>query len=170
MNASTKSSVVTPDSVQLQDFTRRLTLQFDWSDDRFVHRLVDAAAAVLQSVPGDCQQAWPSSPPLQQLSLESIGQCDVVLGVGCAGTSHWSVSVEPIEGGFRFDWACKSKETPQSLGTRYRLSDDFEFSVGQDGRVEQDAGFVSVHPVEPLLGSKTYRWSYSVRAKLTRTQ
>jgi len=38
-----------------------------------------------------------------------------------AGTSHWSLSAEPHETGFRCEVACRVKEPPPRLASTYRL-------------------------------------------------
>ena len=93
-------------------------VDFEWRSDRYHHKIIWAAHQ-LESVKGD-DDSWPSSPPLQQLSIEHIDGREVALGVGSAGTSQWSVSVEPIDTGFQFDWACRTSEAPGFLGSSYR--------------------------------------------------
>jgi hypothetical protein len=108
----------------------RLRVAFEHVGDRFRHVIGLSSAGefrpLIASVEGDASQAWPPSPPLQQLHVESRGeQGDVALLVGMAGRSHWSLSVEPCGGpigdavGFIFDVACRSPEVPQFLGSRY---------------------------------------------------
>ena len=103
----------------------RLQVSFQWLDDRFVHRVADAHAQ-LQSIDGQAENVllWPPSPPIQQLSLEEIGGRAVVLGVGAAGRSHWSMSVEPGDSPseLKFDLACQCKTVPEWLGTTYQAS------------------------------------------------
>lgn len=85
-----------PTALSLTTEDERLRVDFRWRDDRFVQELfVDSVAAGI-SVEGDAHDDWPSSPPLQQLSLEKINDSSVILGVGAAGRSHWSISVEVI--------------------------------------------------------------------------
>ena len=67
---------------------------------------------------------WPASPPIQQLSLEMIGGTPALLGVGQAGKSHWSISVEPVQGeglrpALKFDLACRCPVQPRWLGSSY---------------------------------------------------
>ncbi|MGV3485720.1 MAG: hypothetical protein ACO1RT_14985 [Planctomycetaceae bacterium] len=67
---------------------------------------------------------WPASPPIQQLSLEMIGGTPALLGVGQAGKSHWSLSVEPVNvddmrPALKFDLACRCPVQPRWLGSSY---------------------------------------------------
>ncbi len=69
---------------------------------------------------------WPASPPIQQLSLELIHDRPTLLGVGQAGKSHWSISVETALGelepgvnALRFDLACRARNKPTWLGSTY---------------------------------------------------
>jgi hypothetical protein len=66
--------------------------------------------------------AWPPSPPFQEVHLESRADGkQIALAVGRAGTSHWSLSVEPFlsGSGFVFDVACRVRERPIELGSSY---------------------------------------------------
>lgn len=69
---------------------------------------------------------WPASPPIQQLSLESIHGSPTLLGVGQAGKSHWSISVEAMridtKPSLKFDVACRCRELPNWLGSSYQRS------------------------------------------------
>ena len=94
------------------------SVSFRWTDDRFDHS-IRLGADEVSCRRGSDKDSWPDSPPIQQLSIEQIDGRSVALGVGCAGKSHWSLSVEPTTDGFRFDWACRAKETPTRLGTAY---------------------------------------------------
>jgi len=72
--------------------------------DRFGHVIAlaegDARIELLRSVEGDHTHSWPPSPPLQEVHLEQRGDgASIALAVGKAGSSHWSLSVEPA------DWA-----------------------------------------------------------------
>lgn len=95
--------------------------------DRFAHRIetydpvVDAWRDALQSAEGDADEAWPPSPPLQQLHVERRPTGDVVLLVGMAGRTHWSVAVEASADrrGLIFDAAARVQSAPQRLGSRY---------------------------------------------------
>lgn len=137
------------------------SVHFRWTDDRFDHSICFDQAEI-ECRPGSSKDAWPDSPPIQQLSIESIEGRNVALGVGCAGTSHWSLSVEPTSDGFRFDWACRAKETPGSLGTAYANHTSVRWEAEAGSAVCQETDLTRLRPDEPLAGAGTYRWCYTV--------
>ncbi len=103
-----------------------LRADFESVGDFFRHRISVIAGDTETSVgwesvaPGD-EPAWPRSPPIQELSLESVAGRDCLLGVGRAGKSHWSLSVETAaDGELRFDFACRCSEPPRWLGSTYQ--------------------------------------------------
>jgi len=64
-----------------------------------------------------------------------------LLGVGQAGKSHWSISIEPLDfegdAAFRFDVACRTRSHPSWLGSTYRrtsinASDRPELTIESD--------------------------------------
>jgi hypothetical protein len=105
-----------------------LRLNLIWARDRFSQRISvvtkGQAELILQSVDRDDQEAWPPSPPLQQLLVEDRPNGPVALMVGMAGDSHWSASIEQRSGpnGFRFDVACRIGSQPLRLGSSYLAS------------------------------------------------
>ncbi len=122
----------------------RLQVRFQWHEDRFAQRIsgtaADGRAALAWEAvnPLDTTQrevAWPPSPPIQELSRETIGDRELLLGVGRAGTAHWSVSIETLVIDGRavlfFDWACRSSQPAGWLGCSYRAE-----PAGQSGLVE----------------------------------
>jgi len=150
-----------PPPLVLRHRLHNATVQFHWSGDRYDHavRLGDAEQ---RTVDEHRDADWPDCPPLQQLSIESIADRDVALGVGCAGTSHWSVSIEPTESGFRFDWACRAKRSPERLGSRYRNAEGFTLVPGEETELRTDERFLRIAPRSPLDDAGTYRWAYAV--------
>ncbi|NND98804.1 MAG: hypothetical protein HKN47_15905 [Pirellulaceae bacterium] len=152
--------VPSPPSVTVASADGLLRVEFHWNGDRYGHRFVLPDGQTVASVEGDAESAWPPSPPLQQLSLEEINGAPVVLGVGAAGTSHWSISVEQREQGLRFDFACRSKSPVGWIGCSYRISDRLEF-------VAEPESAVAIGPDETLrisprrdLGDGTGRWAF----------
>ena len=109
-------------------------LRFVWQGDRFGHviEMIKAGAPtyhLLQSRESDAKEYWPTSPPIQQLSLEQIGNAPTALGVGATGGGHWSISVhaEQIQDklGLLFDVALKVSIPPVRCGSGYTaFSDD----------------------------------------------
>ena len=142
------------------------SIEFGWNVDRFDHVIqLGQHRIVCQRAAAD--SAWPESPPLQQLSIEMIDGHEVALGVGCAGTSHWSVSIEPMERGFRFDWACRVKEVPERLGTSYCQNSSVVFEPDDEhADVSSSDGLTRVVPRRPISDVGTYRWSYKVLSDL----
>lgn len=107
-----------------------IQLRFCWQGDRFGHVIEvmkDGVATnhLLRSLESDAQEYWPSSPPIQQVSLEQIGDAPTALGVGATGTGHWSISIQAgqIQDkiGLVFDVALKFSMTPVRCGSGYAL-------------------------------------------------
>ena len=139
------------------------TVRFRWTGDRFDHaaEFESGRVACLET---SLESHWPDSPPIQQLSIETIEGRDVALGVGCAGTSHWSLSVEPTEDGFRFDWACRAKETPLQLGTSYDDRAAAGFHASDQAVVTSIDEVTRIEHLQRLDGPGTYRWCYTLIA------
>ncbi len=154
-----------PQSLTLETRDGRLRIAFHWQRDRFVQQLFVDSLQAGNSIEGDAQDAWPSSPPLQQLSLEEINGSQVILGVGAAGQGHWSISVEidrQEEGAdaFKFELACRSKQQPPFLGSTYRLADSIVLAPTDCASQVRD-GRTIASPIE--LDSQTHRWSYLLK-------
>ena len=81
---------------RLNDLGYGLEIEFNWADDRFGHDVFflheNARAKIISSVEGTTSDTWPPSPPLQQISEQSIGGDQAIMGVGMAGHCHWSAS------------------------------------------------------------------------------
>jgi len=97
-------------------------------EDRWEHRLCLAAASgdslrlELHSRESQPDIAWPESPPIQQLVLEDLPDSGpTLLGVGMAGSGHWSLSIHCDSSlGLVFDVACRvGPELPSWLGSSY---------------------------------------------------
>lgn len=106
-----------------------LRVDFLYAGDRFEQTITRTnrdgeSLTVWRDLHDSDSDDWPASPPIQELSLETIGGQQVLLGVGRAGKSHWSVSIETIAidsaPAIRFDYACRCPEPPDWLGTTYR--------------------------------------------------
>ncbi len=98
-----------------------------WRHDRYAHAITridrQSAAPLLASIEGDPTQHWPSSPPLQSLTCGGrAGSERRLLLVGMAAAGHWSVTIEvdARQALFVFDVACRLKDRPAWLGSRYR--------------------------------------------------
>ena len=158
--AEAKSQTLT-----LETSDGRLRVEFQWQRDRFTQLLFVDSVEAGNSIEGDAADAWPSSPPLQQLSLEEINGSKVILGVGAAGQGHWSISVEidhQNEGAdaFKFELACRSKQQPPFLGSTYRLADSIVLTPTDCASQVRD-GRTIAGPID--LDSQTHRWSYILK-------
>lgn len=176
-----------PRTVSLATRDGRTRIEFQWRDDRYVHRIMTDQIEIARSVEGDASEIWPPSPPLQQLSLESIDNSPTILGVGSAGRSHWSLSVERTSSDqhgecFRFDLALRSRATPKYIGSTYLTSPSIQFQAGEGTEIKQveieqveinrgNTGScqdrsITIHPDHDLENTAdvptTYRWSYLV--------
>ncbi len=102
----------TPADHRLGNDEGGLSVVFSWQTDRYAHVIKATGERRLISVEGTPQDDWPASPAISQLSTELIDGRPTVLGVGCSGTTHFSVSVqldETADGSplIRFDWAAR---------------------------------------------------------------
>ncbi|MFM8577202.1 MAG: hypothetical protein ACKOCN_00120 [Planctomycetaceae bacterium] len=134
----------------------RITLSFEWSIDRWLHRFTidgDGESLVWQSIDFEDSGTaeWPPSPPLVELWK---GTDTGFMGVGRSGRSHFSLSAtaDPVfPDDVRMEWACRVHEPPKRLGSTYRspcgdrivIAPDFESAGG-------------------LRLPSTIRWSYRV--------
>lgn len=164
------------------------TLQLDFRrvGDRFVQSIRRLSSdgmclAAWESVQKPEAELWPASPPIQELSLESIDSRDVLLGVGRAGKCHWSLSVETVEiesaAAFWFDIACRCPEPPLWLGSTYQPSsgaaehDDAPASSAlkvlaqEDTTLTADGAQFRLQPtLTPRSWPGTVRWRYAILA------
>jgi hypothetical protein len=145
---------------------------------------------ILASLEGTPDQAWPTSPPLQEIVAETVaaGRQPSLLGVGMAGKSHWSATIEGdgFSEAIAFDIACRTAEAPALLGSAYllaphwkaeRIADNSLLLVHENG---YQAIIDTIGPcalawaganiaMKPLLDAtthqrgKTYRWRYVLK-------
>ena len=168
------------DGSALQVSFTRVGDRFEQTVTRLDH--LGNTIAVWRDVHDSGSDDWPASPPIQELSLEEIGGKNVLLGVGRAGKSHWSVSIETTESGsapaIHFDFACRCPAPPQWLGTTYNI----DFSIGDDSSSDhsmnatcnEDATLKQVASnrtrIEPLHHPTkwpgTVRWRYTIQYDL----
>ena len=106
---------------------RGLRVSFHRHIDRYAHTigLVEDHQVIplLASEEGSRSEDWPASPPLIDLHVEERPHADrVVLLVGLAGSSHWSLSASANtqRRAVIFDVACRAKHRPPWLGSSYR--------------------------------------------------
>lgn len=102
------------------------SVSFEKLPDRFSH-LIEFSNSdqriLLASEEGSSDQIWPFSPALQELHFESRSETDVLLAVGMAGDSHFSLSVESNRiNELRFEFACRFKKQPEFIGSTYKVT------------------------------------------------
>ncbi|HEX4130077.1 MAG TPA: hypothetical protein VHZ24_08540 [Pirellulales bacterium] len=153
-----------------------LRVRFTHAGDRYAHVVEvsdgDDWNAALVSIEGSGDEAWPASPPLQQLAVETRDGRPVAMLLGLAGASHWSVSIEAqSDGALSFDVACRVTQPPQHLSTVYHRPADapdvvlaVDPAAGEASCVEyplQELVRIDAHTqsVEPPA---TIRWRYTV--------
>lgn len=184
-----------PDPLKLQVQDRLglgLHIVFQWHVDRYAHNILvekdGRLVPLLASLEDTDNRLWPPSPPIQQANLQEYdGQPRVILGLGMAGKSHWSMSVEvrPDPPSISFDVACRVREKPGPLVSSYRsmvpatrFDGDrvamFELA-SQSCRIELDSASdatvalditetglaIVVHPDDAAVPG-TFRWQYRV--------
>jgi hypothetical protein len=163
----------------------QLRAKFVRRGDRIAHTIElevgDETVALLESCEGSVVEHWPASPPVQELergpgasaspSLDAATP-QVAWLIGRAGASHWSASVEAhADGSILFDVACRLREAPTWLGSRYRVLDSVtssglavetldgcQFATEQNEQGNAAISFAADLPTEgfPL----TVRWRY----------
>jgi hypothetical protein len=160
-----------------------LRVRFTRERDRYAHAILAVEPSgrehlLLESVEGTADDEWPSSPPLQSLSIEELapGRRAALL-VGMAGRSHWSASIEAIPGrtALVFDIACRlgTGRAIAALGSTYcqrqSPSADFRWSIvsrstreGGTATVARQYGLVKIQPAPATTSGATIRWQYQV--------
>lgn len=95
---------------------------------------------------------WPASPPVQEWHDETRAGVSVLMAVGRAGRSHWSLSCEVKSGGrAAFDVAARIGEPPERLGSSYLLSEGTPVQVTA-GRLQLPGGWqLAVDPLTTQL-------------------
>lgn len=178
----------------LDDSGNGVRLHFCWQGDRFMHFIEEIQRGVttgnsLCSIESDAEEYWPTSPPIQQLSLETIGVTPTVLGVGATGAGHWSISAQPAtvdnKIGIVFDVALKLSMPLSQCGSQYgnRNSQTPERAIPFDSFVivpmtkiaptlaNTEASCWTIKPEIESVGSnlgqpqKTLRWAYFISRK-----
>lgn len=123
-----------------------ICLRFVWCGDRYAHQLEltqDGQSWVLvRSLEGADGEAWPASPALQQLDIQtsgSGGSCALLLGM--AGKNHWSASVETKAESLVFDIACRAQAPAEWLGSSYQIDSSCDQVLRRpDGSLQLEFG------------------------------
>lgn len=156
----------------IESIDGRLRAEFRWQHDRFSQRLILDGIECGTSHEGDADESWPPSPPIQQLSIETIDGQQAALAVGAAGSGHWSLSAvaDPQHpSAIRFELACRCKQAADFLGSSYETNLSLVVEP-TDGEV--DYGDPNDEPGQPSTrrvvirpttnASGTSRWSYRI--------
>lgn len=141
----------TPEAITLA--ARTTLVRFIRSGDRWEHEVRLADGRVWRSVEGPGAEAgdprWPASPPIVELSAVQTFAEPVLLGVGTAGRSHFSLSVSVCRAEsdtLLFDLACRAQEPAIWLGSTYAAGS------GETCRLEAELG---------ATAPATIRWAYT---------
>jgi hypothetical protein len=120
-----------------------LCVRYRRLDDRLAHEIGtlngDSFYPVLESIEGTPADAWPASPPMQQIVEESIGASlsPVLLGVGLSGNGHWSIAIESQHASLlKFDVACKNSKQALGFGSKYRVSTEWVVASATISQIE----------------------------------
>jgi len=152
---------------------------------------------LMVSIEGTPLDAWPVSPPMQQMVQDTIheGLSPVLLGVGSSGNGHWSCAIESHDNAWlKFDIACKNSKRSTTLGSSYQLISDLEWNVEMNrldlkipdayassgfsglslkasiGKIVHDPEQkrVAIAPSSSPDEIRTHRWCYSILAGKTK--
>ena len=158
-----------------------LGIEFVRLADRYQHVIyVEAPGSgaggpveAMTSAEGDSAEAWPPSPPLQRLSVETLADGRrVALLVGMAGRGHWSASVETDETrtALIFDIACRSSVRPERLLSCYQVGPGIEQvrvvaenTPPAPANVMREGEWLAVTcPMPSHAQGPTWRWRYRI--------
>lgn len=153
--------------------------------DRYQHTIGRLGHSLATPDLASCEEGddpiWPLSPPLQELHLHQTPHAgesrSSLLGVGMAGTCHWSLSVEQHAEGLLFDVAVRVREPPAGLGSTYAFAascaleivplDGASLETGAAGRVTIQPRLRAM-PAASFGQPMTVRWRYLVRENRSR--
>ncbi|MEC8556258.1 MAG: hypothetical protein VXZ82_14710 [Planctomycetota bacterium] len=180
------------DSLQLDGGPLGL-LSFLRSGERYLHRWSFPDSSVnLDSVESSLEEAWPSSPPLQQIHSQSFADGrEVIFGVGMAGRGHWSASftLVPDLKCWIVELACRSSVAAEKLSSSYQwMAEGVEPLADQDvcseaitldssGKITLEAiapssvasiasQQISFRPVQIGEGASTTQWAFRLRVEV----
>ena len=158
-----------------------LGIEFVRLADRYQHVVyvqrpgsgADGPVEAMASAEGDSAEAWPPSPPLQSLSIETLTDGRrVALLVGMAGRGHWSASVETDEAktALIFDIACRSTVRPERLLSCYEIGPGFDqvrvvaenLAPAPANIMREGEWLAVVCPLPSHALGPTWRWRYRI--------
>ena len=97
-----------PELEQVSTQSDGITVAFDWAMDRY-EMVIQSDTGTLKAVVSDTVE----TPVFNDL----LPQDDLIFLSGMSDDRHWSMSVEPIDGGFAFDIACRAKSAVNQIGS-----------------------------------------------------
>lgn len=131
-------------------------LAFEWATDRYCHAWRLGNVELIRSAEGHSGCAWPESPPLQQIHLQSFGDGrEVVFGVGMSGRGHWSASftLVPELKCWIVELACRSSTKPESLASTYRLGKGWASASGNSWELPVGEVVARLEPIQPTTNA-----------------
>jgi hypothetical protein len=165
-----------------------LMVQFQPFGDRLSHTIGmhngNKMTSILESIEGSSADAWPVSPPMQQMVSESVGNenAPVLFGVGLSGNGHWSMAIDTREDRWlNLDIACKNSKSATRLGSEYRVGPEVECWQEEDslklvcndsviavvmrvvlGEMHWDAleRRIVLRPSSSIATAQTHRWCF----------
>ncbi len=117
---------------------------FAWreTNGRFGHQICvrgsDDWIEVISTIEDEGTDDWPSSPPIRQTDVHAAADAPIWFGLGMAGRSHWSASIEPTERGIRIEFACRLSGRPGWIGVTYRIGESARVVAAEGNRVMLD--------------------------------
>lgn len=167
-----------------------LRVVFERAGDRFGHEIFWSTAGdrhgKLTSLEGSADETWPKSPALQSLHVETRPDGrQMIMLVGMAGRSHWSMTVEADETRDRliFDVACRVHGRPNWLGSTYSMplgnigsgaKGNLSVTVWRGEQLQEeiavqidDANRSVLIPawVDDQAAAQTVRWRYAIEVR-----
>lgn len=131
---------------------------FEKQQDRWLHRIqwvnCDETLIVANSIEGTSHENWPASPTFQEITQQELKGGVLLLGVGMAGRSHWSLSCssqtgdDPLQTSILMDIACLTKDLPAGwLGSSYQIHPQWAVKTHDQRRLTLVHGEVEIEIV-----------------------
>ena len=125
-----------PELEQVSTTNAGITVTFDWNTDRY-EKTIQSDAGTLKAALSDNVE----TPVFNDL----LPQDGLVFLSGMSDDRHWSMSVEPTDGGFAFDIACRAKSEVNRIGS-VLAGDTAAFEI--QGEVVKDAVAPTINQAE----------------------
>ena len=113
--------------------------------------------SLFSSLEGKPDEPWPVSPPMQQLVQDPGQGSATLLGVGMAGSSHWSLSISLAsqrKPTLLIETAIRVRQKPDGwIGSHFSLSEGVS-AFSQDGGVSLQVAGEQLGFMEPLEGAR----------------